>query len=38
MKYNILIPYSSMEPYEARKKIGRGRYSEVFEGFNVHNG
>ena len=28
----------SMEPYEIKQKIGRGRYSEVFDGVNIYNG
>ena len=27
-----------MDPYEIRKKLGRGSYSEVFDGVNVYNG
>lgn len=27
-----------MDPYQVKRKIGRGRYSEVFEGINIRNG
>ena len=35
---NHNISFSSMDPYQVKKKIGRGRYSEVFEGTNTNNG
>ena len=30
-------PFSSQENYEIIKKIGRGKYSEVYEGINTAN-
>lgn len=36
--YNHLdFPWGSQEPYIISKKLGRGKYSEVFEGFNTLN-
>ncbi|CAK72781.1 unnamed protein product (macronuclear) [Paramecium tetraurelia] len=35
---NAKIEYGSEEPYEALCKIGRGKYSEVFEGVDNKNG
>ncbi|CAD8132210.1 unnamed protein product [Paramecium pentaurelia] len=35
---NAKIEYGSEEPYEAICKIGRGKYSEVFEGVDNRNG
>lgn len=32
--YNV---FSSQENYEIIKKIGRGKYSEVYEGINTQN-
>ncbi len=29
------IQYGSQDPYEVVRKVGRGKYSEVFEGINV---
>jgi casein kinase II subunit alpha len=29
--------YSNQDNYEVVRKIGRGKYSEVFEGYNVVN-
>lgn len=31
------IPFSSQEPYILTRKLGRGKYSEVFEGLNITN-
>ena len=28
----------STEPYEIKEKLGRGSYSEVFDGINIYNG
>merc|ERR550537_1537883 len=37
--YEILsVNWGCQDDYEVVKKIGRGKYSEVFEGFNVHTG
>jgi casein kinase II subunit alpha len=33
----IYYKYSDQEEYEVVKKIGRGKYSEVFAGVNVLN-
>lgn len=33
----LQIKYSEQEHYELVRKIGRGKYSEVFEGVNVLN-
>jgi casein kinase II subunit alpha len=34
----ILIEYSrQLDNYEIVRKIGRGKYAEVFEGINVNN-
>lgn len=35
---NFVIPWGSQENYEIIKKVGRGKYSEVFEGINIENG
>jgi casein kinase II subunit alpha len=34
---NVDIKWGDQENYEIVKKIGRGKYSEVFEGINVNN-
>ena len=34
----VLSLYRSQENYEIIKKIGRGKYSEVYEGINTANG
>jgi casein kinase II subunit alpha len=34
----MLAFYRSQENYEIIKKIGRGKYSEVYEGINTANG
>jgi casein kinase II subunit alpha len=34
----IFIYFSDQDIYEVNKKIGRGKYSEVFAGSNVNNG
>ena len=35
-KYNISL-ISEQDDYEVVRKVGRGKYSEVFEGINVNN-
>ena len=35
-KYNIAL-ISEQDDYEVVRKVGRGKYSEVFEGINVNN-
>lgn len=35
---NVHIVWGQQEAYEVTRKIGRGKYSEVFEGINVVNG
>jgi serine/threonine protein kinase len=34
---HITISFSSQDNYEIIKKIGRGKYSEVYEGINTLN-
>lgn len=34
---NLTVTWGEQEDYEVVRKIGRGKYSEVFEGFNVRN-
>jgi len=34
---NLQVQWNTQENYEVVKKIGRGKYSEVFEGINVAN-
>jgi len=34
---NFEITWSSMEPYEVIHKLGRGKYSEVYDGINNVN-
>jgi len=34
---NLVINYGDQEDYEVIRKIGRGKYSEVFAGMNVVN-
>jgi casein kinase II subunit alpha len=34
---NFDLKWSTMDPYEVVHKIGRGKYSEVFDGINVVN-
>lgn len=33
---NFEVKFGSQENYEIIKKIGRGKYSEVYEGINQH--
>ena len=35
-KYNVSLT-SEQDDYEVVRKVGRGKYSEVFEGINVNN-
>jgi serine/threonine protein kinase len=35
-KYNFFL-ISEQDDYEVVRKVGRGKYSEVFEGINVNN-
>ncbi|ORZ41143.1 kinase-like domain-containing protein [Catenaria anguillulae PL171] len=35
---NLTIEWGSPDDYEIIRKVGRGKYSEVFEGINVANG
>ena len=32
---NVDVKWGSQDNYEVTKKIGRGKYSEVYEGYNV---
>jgi len=34
---NLTIDWGDQEDYEVVRKIGRGKYSEVFAGINVNN-
>lgn len=34
---SLVVNWGDQEDYEVVKKIGRGKYSEVFEGYNVVN-
>ena len=34
---SLEIEWGNQENYEIIKKIGRGKYSEVFEGININN-
>jgi len=34
---NHTVMYNSQDDYEVVRKIGRGKYSEVFEGYNIEN-
>jgi len=34
---NMTITWGDQEDYEVIRKIGRGKYSEVFEGINIYN-
>ncbi|KAI8903871.1 casein kinase II, alpha chain [Gorgonomyces haynaldii] len=34
---NVDLQYNSQENYEVIRKVGRGKYSEVFEGINIQN-
>lgn len=34
---SIEIPWGSQDPYVLNRKLGRGKYSEVFEGVNILN-
>jgi casein kinase II subunit alpha len=34
----LSIPWGSQDNYEIIRKVGRGKYSEVFEGINIVNG
>ena len=36
--YLMLLLVSPPDNYEVVRKIGRGKYSEVFEGINISNG
>jgi casein kinase II subunit alpha len=33
----LRLDWSDMHAYEITQKLGRGRYSEVFQGYNIHN-
>jgi len=35
---NHKLEYGTLEPYELKHKIGRGRYSEVYDSINIYNG
>jgi len=35
---NMMIEWGDQDVYEVSKKIGRGKYSEVFQGTNLNNG
>ena len=35
---SLSVKWGTQDPYEAVKKVGRGKYSDVFEGVNVING
>ena len=37
MRLQPLVHCSDQEDYEVVRKIGRGKYSEVFDGYNVVN-
>ena len=34
---NLQVTWGSQDDYEVIRKIGRGKYSEVFDGMNVTN-
>ena len=34
----VSVSFGDQEEYEVVRKVGRGKYSEVFEGMNVHRG
>lgn len=34
---NMLCIFSDQDDYEVVRKVGRGKYSEVFEGINVNS-
>jgi serine/threonine protein kinase len=34
--YLLLFQVRDQDDYEVVRKVGRGKYSEVFEGINVH--
>ncbi|GLE05262.1 hypothetical protein PINS_up014262 [Pythium insidiosum] len=34
---NLVVTWGDQDNYEVARKIGRGKYSEVFEGYNVTN-
>lgn len=34
---SMLCIFSDQDDYEVVRKVGRGKYSEVFEGINVNN-
>ena len=38
VSHHVFSLYRSQENYEIIKKIGRGKYSEVYEGINTANG
>ena len=39
VNYNTLrVNWNSLDNYELARKLGRGKYSEVFEGVNVTTG
>ena len=35
---NHKLEYGDLKPYELKHKIGRGRYSEVYDSMNIYNG
>ena len=35
---NLVIEWGNQENYEVARKVGRGKYSEVFEGFSCVTG
>ncbi len=37
LKNILYYTHSNEDYYEVSKKIGRGKYSEVFEGTNIYN-
>mmetsp|Transcript_34225 Transcript_34225/g.59887 ORF Transcript_34225/g.59887 Transcript_34225/m.59887 type:complete len:367 (-) Transcript_34225:4484-5584(-) len=34
---HLSLDWNDMAGYEVTQKLGRGRYSEVFQGYNIHN-
>lgn len=37
LHYLSVCPYSNQEDYQLVRKLGRGKYSEVFEAINITN-